>query len=388
MRWAAGDRGPRGARAAARARRGDGAVAPLRRAVRVGGDARASRARRARGHARFARREALQALRGAHRASASGGSRPLRRAGQRSTARRRVVVSKLAGAENLRLELEAMLAERAFLTDRIADAAADARKTPSGEPRASSRRRRSCRLLFRISSRTSLAAAAAAARRRRDRASHGRDGAAAYLLRRHRSGCSVEASPVGAAAATISPRREPRGRLPEARGRASGKPSAATTRSPEARDAGTRVAMASQTLAHARRTHAERERRINKSEEVSTSPPSSPRFHFPTGARHRRGADAHGRREPRRRRRDAREGRSRRVVTTSRSPPRRGRRASACNRALARRPAELALELVSAGFENFRRPPCARRQWTTKESRNRLLERARPARERADVASR
>ena len=35
----------------------------------------------------------------------------------------RVVVSKLAGAEGLRLELEAMLAERAFLADRIADAA-------------------------------------------------------------------------------------------------------------------------------------------------------------------------------------------------------------------------------------------------------------------------
>ena len=41
----------------------------------------------------------------------------------------RVVVSKLAGAENLRLELEAMLAERAFLTDRIADAAGTERKT-------------------------------------------------------------------------------------------------------------------------------------------------------------------------------------------------------------------------------------------------------------------
>ena len=40
-----------------------------------------------------------------------------------------VVVSKLAGAENLRLELEAMLAERAFLTDRIADAAGTERKT-------------------------------------------------------------------------------------------------------------------------------------------------------------------------------------------------------------------------------------------------------------------
>jgi kinesin family protein 5 len=35
----------------------------------------------------------------------------------------RVVVSKLAGAEGLRVELEAMLAERAFLTNRIADAA-------------------------------------------------------------------------------------------------------------------------------------------------------------------------------------------------------------------------------------------------------------------------
>ena len=34
----------------------------------------------------------------------------------------RVVVSKLEGAEGLRLELEAMLAERAFLANRIADA--------------------------------------------------------------------------------------------------------------------------------------------------------------------------------------------------------------------------------------------------------------------------
>ena len=49
----------------------------------------------------------------------------------------RVVVSKLAGAEGLRVELEAMLAERAFLTNRIADAAGTEtrRAAPRGDAR-------------------------------------------------------------------------------------------------------------------------------------------------------------------------------------------------------------------------------------------------------------